>query len=91
MPKTYKEAPANYAVTANNQLIATKQATQAKCPLCGGKTDSAASVNVAGLDVACCTAECAKKVNDAGKTERLSLVFGDQAFARGFVVGAAKK
>jgi hypothetical protein len=88
--KMFKEAPAKFAVTANHQLVATKQAKQEKCPLCGGKTDPDATIDIAGVKVALCSEGCRKKVVDAPAKDRPGMVFGEQPFARGFVVAAAK-
>ncbi|MBI1832268.1 MAG: hypothetical protein HYR84_12565 [Planctomycetes bacterium] len=89
--KTFKENPSKFAVSSNHQLLARKLATQHKCPLCGGKHDSAAVVEVVGLKVYFCSQECVKKVTNAKPADRVNLVFGEQAFARGFVLASEPK
>ncbi|MBM3994815.1 MAG: hypothetical protein FJ303_11780 [Planctomycetes bacterium] len=86
--KTFKENPAKFAVSANHQLIARKIATQQKCPLCGDKHDPGVTATIGGLKINLCSPECLKKFTDAKPADRVNLVFGDQAFARGFVVAA---
>ena len=87
--KVMKESPARFAAVANHQLVATGQATQVACPSCGGKV-SAASGEVAGVQVQFCSADCQKKVAEAAAKDRVEMVFGDKAFARGYEVRAKK-
>jgi hypothetical protein len=89
--KIFKENPTKFAAVANHQLVATKQAMQHKCPLCGSEIAYIGGVDVAGISVGFCSGRCHKKVADASATERVNLVFGDPAFARGFVMKDAKK
>jgi YHS domain-containing protein len=89
--KMFKETPAKFAVGANHQLVATGQARQEKCPLGGGKVDSSIFAEVQGVKVSFCSEEARKKVANASPVEQLNLVFGTEAFARGFVIQGGKK
>jgi YHS domain-containing protein len=88
--KMFKDTPTKFAVTANHQLVATKQARQEKCPLCGGKTDGKTTTEIAGVKVALCSEGCAKRLADTAAKERPNLIFGAEPFARGFVTTTAK-
>ena len=88
--KMFKEMPAKFAVTANHQLVATKQAKQVKCPNCGSAVAYAVPVDIAGVPVGFCP-DCRAKVIQASAEERLAMAFGEKAFARGFVVNVAQK
>lgn len=89
--KMFKDDAAKFAVAANHQLVATNQAKQVKCPLTGEKVDASVILEVAAINVAFASEECKKKIADAKPAERANLVFGEQAFARGFVVTIAKR
>jgi hypothetical protein len=73
-------------VKANQQLVATGQATQGKCPLSGGKLNPDASVEVGGVKVTFCCNDCKGKVADAKGDAQAELVFSDTAFAKAFEV-----
>ena len=51
--------------------------------------DSAQKVDINGVSVAFCCPGCKGKVEKAA--DKVALVFGDAAFAKGFKVGAKKK
>jgi hypothetical protein len=86
--KVMKESPAKFAAIANHQLVATSQARQIACPVCGGAAK--VSGDVAGVKVMFCSETCAKKAADANLKDRVEMVFGDKAFARGFEIVAKK-
>ncbi len=80
-----KASPADKAKwhpKANAQLVATGQYYQNKCPLTGGplKTES----KVAGVTVKFCCGNCKKKVDGAEDDQKLTLVFHDAPFKKGF-------
>lgn len=77
---------AKYAVKANQQLVATGQATQTKCPLSGGKCNPDATVEVGGTKVCFCCEKCQGKVKEAKGDAQAELVFSDAAFGKGFEV-----
>jgi len=85
-PKAFAKDTAKYAVKANQQLVATGQATQGKCPLSGGKLNPDASVEVGGVKVTFCCNDCKGKVADAKGDAQAELVFSDTAFAKAFEV-----
>jgi hypothetical protein len=89
-PDGFKADTAKFATKANQQLVVTKQATQAKCPLSGGKLNPDTGVDVGGVSVTFCCNNCKGKVAKATGDEQLELVFSDAAFGKGFEVKKAK-
>lgn len=77
---------AKYSTKANLQLAATGQATQAKCPLSGGKLNPDATVEVSGVKVTFCCNNCKGKVAEAKGDAQIDLAFKDDAFAKAFEV-----
>ena len=86
-PEAFKKDPAKFAAKANQQLVATGQAKQEKCPLTGGKLNSETVTEIAGTKVCFCCNGCKGKVTKASTDEQVKMVFGDEAFAKGFKVG----
>jgi hypothetical protein len=89
-PKAFAGDTAKYATKANQQLVATGQTTQAKCPLSGGKLNPDAVVEVGGAKVGFCCNMCKGKVEAAKGDAQAELVFSDTAFAKAFEVKKAK-
>ncbi|MBI1346170.1 hypothetical protein GC163_07755 [bacterium] len=87
----FAEGPEKFAIPANMQLVTTKQFTQVKCPLSGGKIDPTKTVEVAGVKVAFCCENCQGKVAEAGDDEKKELVFKDAAFDKGFELAKKDK
>ena len=73
-----------FATQANHQLVATKQYKQKACPLSGGDVNPEKTVKVNGVEVGFCCGNCQGKVAAAEGAEQLKLVFGDDAFKKGF-------
>lgn len=90
-PDAYKKDPAKFATKANQQLVATKQFVQAKCPLSGGKLNPATQIDVGGTKVSFCCNNCKGKVEAATGDDQLAMVFSDTAFEKGFEVKKAKE
>jgi YHS domain-containing protein len=86
-PDSFKKDTAKYAAKANQQLVATGQAKQEKCPLTGGKLNSETVTEVGGVKVCFCCNGCKGKVTKASAEEQMKMVFGDDAFAKAFKVG----
>jgi len=86
-PASFKKDTAKYAAKANQQLVATGQAKQEKCPLTGGKLNSETVTEVGGVKVCFCCNGCKGKVTKASAEEQAKMVFGDDAFAKAFKVG----
>jgi YHS domain-containing protein len=86
----FEKSPEKFVANAHHQLVATGQARQAKCPLCGGQPDKAQSLEVAGVTVHVCSAECRDKAVKAAPAEQVELLFGKAGFARGFTVEGKK-
>jgi YHS domain-containing protein len=89
-PKAFAKDTAKFATKANQQLVATGQTTQAKCPLTGGKLNPDASSTVGGAKVGFCCNNCKGKVDAAKGDAQAELVFSDAAFAKAFEVKKSK-
>jgi YHS domain-containing protein len=85
-PASFKKDTAKYAAKANQQLVVTGQAKQAKCPLTGGKCNPAAALEVGGVQACFCCDGCKGKVAKASAEDQVKMVFDDEAFAKGFKV-----
>jgi len=90
-PGAFEKDVAKYAAKANQQLVATEQATQTKCPLSGGKLNPDATVTVGDVKVQFCCNNCQKKASEAKGDDQVKLVFSDDAFKKGFEVKKAEK
>ena len=91
-PKAFAKDTAKFATKANQQLVATGQTTQAKCPLTGAKLNPDASLDVGGAKVTFCCNNCKGKVAEAKGDAQAELVFSDAAFTKGgFEVKKAAK
>ena len=78
------------AAKGNVQLVATKQAKQAKCPFSGGPAKDATAIKVSGASIAFCCNNCKGKAEKMKGNDQLLALFGDDAFKKaGFKV--AKK
>ena len=90
-PKAFEKDTAKYATKANQQLVATGQATQAKCPISGAALNADKTVEVGGVKVTFCCEKCQGKVAEAKGDAQAELVFSDAAFTKaGFEVKKAK-
>jgi len=90
-PKAFAKDTAKYATKANQQLVATGQATQGKCPLSGGPLNAEKTVDVGGVKVTFCCEKCQGKVAEAKGDAQAELVFSDTAFAKAYEVKKAAK
>jgi len=78
------------AARGNAQLVATKQAKQAKCVFTGGPLKT--KLTVAGATVQFCCNNCKGKAEKLEGDAQLVALFGDDAFKKGgFKVGEDKK
>ncbi|GAB6187595.1 hypothetical protein [Thermopirellula anaerolimosa] len=81
----FKEHTAKYAAKANAQLVASHQYVQKACPLTGRPVAEGKKADVAGVSVGVCCGGCQGKITGAENDDaRLSLVFSDAAFEKGF-------
>ncbi|MBP87688.1 MAG: hypothetical protein CMJ64_13350 [Planctomycetaceae bacterium] len=71
---------------ANAQLVATKQAKQAKCVFTGGPLKT--QLTVAGAEVQFCCDKCKGKAEKLEGNAQLVALFGDKAFKKGGFVDA---
>jgi hypothetical protein len=85
-PAAFAKDKAKYSTKANHQLVQTSQAKQEKCPLSGGDLNKDATADVSGVKVTFCCNNCKGKVEKAEGDEKLTLVFADKAFDKGFKV-----
>lgn len=76
---------------ANQQLAATGQAKQVRCPL-EGKPHKATVTAIVGVSkVAFCCETCRDKISKAKASEQVELVFGSKPFSKGFKVDVQGK
>ena len=85
-PGIFAKDTAKFAAKANQQLVATEQATQVKCPLSGGKLNPDANVTIGDVKVQFCCNNCKGKVAEAKGDDQVNLAFSDEAFKKGFEV-----
>ena len=79
------------AVAANQQLVATKQAKQSKCPISGQPINPEHKISVNGAEVAFCCPNCKGKAEKASAEDQAKMLFSNEAFDKaGFKVSAAK-
>jgi hypothetical protein len=90
-PGAFEKDTAKFATKANHQLALTGQATEAHCPLSGGKLNADTAIDVSGVKVAFCCNNCKGKVAAKTGDEQLELVFSDTAFGKGYEVKKAEK
>lgn len=80
-PKAFKENTEKFSTKANHQLAATGQYVAKACPLSGQKI----AVKVGDSpEIGFCCEKCEAKYKGASDEEKLTLVFADAAFKKGF-------
>jgi YHS domain-containing protein len=82
----FKKDPSKFEAKANHQLYSTGQAKLAKCPFSGGKLNTATAIDVGGTKVCFCCEKCQAKAEAKTGDDRISLIFGDTTFSKGFEV-----
>jgi YHS domain-containing protein len=83
----FTKDPTKYATEANEQLVATGQAKQAKCPLSGDPIDATSPKFVVdGITVSVARAAFLKELEELVEQEQRERLFNDEAFARAFVI-----
>jgi YHS domain-containing protein len=85
-PKAFAKDKAKFATKANMQLVATGQAKEVKCPLSGQDLNTATAIKIDGVEVCFCCNKCKGAVEKATGEKKLDMVFGDEAFEKGFEV-----
>jgi len=83
-PKAFEANTKKFSAKANVQLVVSGQYKEVKCPFSGGKLNPATAVQVAGVSVAFCCNNCKAKVTKANEKARVTMVFNDKAFEKGF-------
>lgn len=81
-PDVFDSDPSKFATRANRQLVATQQARQHKCPLCGRDLEQRSTIVLTGAKVVFCGTKCRQQVESREGDEQLELVFGEEAFNR---------
>ena len=81
-PKAFAANTAKFATSANYQLVATKQAKQAACPLSGKACKADHSVTIKGTPVYFCCENCQGAVAKLKGKAQLEKVFSDAAFTK---------
>ncbi len=81
----FKEDPEKYAAAANFQLVTTGQYQQKACPISGAALAEDQSTKVGETEVGFCCGNCKAKVEGAeDMAAQVSMVFGKEAFEKGF-------
>jgi YHS domain-containing protein len=77
-PAEFKKSPEKFAANARHQLLATHQIEQTACPLSGKPLNKEQKLEVAGVEVTFCCANCKGAVAKAEKEEaKIAMVFKD--------------
>ena len=80
-----------YATKANMQIVSTGQARQVKCPISGHALDADQSIVVNAIEISFCCQDCKSEAAAAEGEKQLAMLFGDEAFAKAFVVVVDKE
>ena len=80
-----------FASTANHQLIATKQVEQKACPFSGGKLNKDAFVEFKGATVSFCCSNCKGDAEKMSDDDKLTKLFGEDAYAKAKFAKVEKK
>lgn len=82
--KRFSKDPEKFAAQANRQLVQTGQFHQVNCPISGHPVNADQTAEIGGVKVGFCCANCKGKAEGAGEEEQMGMIFGPEAFARGF-------
>jgi YHS domain-containing protein len=82
--KRFSKDTAKYETQGNQHLVVTEQVKQTACPISGTAVKDDQSTEVNGSTVKFCCGKCKAKVEAASDSEKAELVFGKDAFAKGF-------
>jgi YHS domain-containing protein len=83
-PTAFKENMKKFAAKANEQLVTSGQYKEVKCPFTGKALNAETAVEVDGVSVQFCCANCKAKFEKAKTNRQRNMVFGDKAFDKGF-------
>ena len=72
-------------------MVVTGQAKQVNCPFTGKVLNPDTAIEVSGAKVAFCCNNCKGKAARYTGEEQFNLIFGDNAFEKGFKVEKAKE
>ena len=82
--RTFEKESDKFSARANLQLVQTKQAQQAHCPMSGQECSGDSKIAFLGTEVAFCCDGCKSHFEDATADEKLELAFGNKAFEKAF-------
>jgi hypothetical protein len=78
-PTAFKKDEKKYAANARHQLVATGQLEQKACPFSGRAVNEEQKLELVGIEVGFCCANCKGKAAKAEKDEeKIAMVFGDK-------------
>ncbi len=87
-PAAFEKEPAKFAAKAHHQMALTGQLVEVKCPLTGKPLNAEQTVDVDGVKVAFCCANCKKAVAALKGDEQIDKVFKD--VSKGYKLAEAK-
>jgi YHS domain-containing protein len=76
-PKTFAKTTEKFAAKAHHQMVLTSQLVETKCPFTGKDLAADKTVEVNGVKVAFCCANCQKKAAAMSSDDLLAKVFTD--------------
>jgi YHS domain-containing protein len=82
--KAFAAKTQEFAAKANLQLVLSGQFKEVKCPLEGYALNPITTLDVGGVKILFCCKGCKNVVGHAKSDEQINLVFGDNAFKKGF-------
>ena len=83
-PAAYKKDPKKYMLKVRQQLLETGQIVQVGCPVSGEPVNKEQTVEIGHAKVGFCREKCLAKYKEADEEGKLKLVFGGEAFKKGF-------
>jgi uncharacterized C2H2 Zn-finger protein len=89
-PKAFEKDTAKFAAKANQQLVASGQYEQVKCPIAGRPLNADTAIAVGDIEVSFCCKNCKAKATAAEGAEQVELIFNDKAFEKGFAAAKAE-
>ncbi len=76
-PKAFEKNSAKFAAKAHHQMALTGQLVETKCPFSGKDLDPEKTVEVDGVKVAFCCANCQKKAASMTADDQIKKIFTD--------------
>jgi len=76
-PKSFEKNTAKFAAKAHHQMVMTGQLVETKCPFTGKPLNAEKTVDVDGVKVAFCCANCQKKAAAMAAADQIKKIFTD--------------